>query len=136
METNELLFEWRATDHFSFADCHNIPLGISGSKENSFDYFHINSIDKEPKRDFIISARYSHAVTYIDGTDGHIIWRLGGKNNSLPTYPMARPLSSLLSTMPVGIITTLPSPFSTTILTLVIITSLPEGSTWPSIPME
>lgn len=77
-----LLFEWRASEHFRLEDCYNIPRGTAGSRADPFDYFHINSVDKDADGDYIVSARYSHAITKISGTTGQIIWHLGGKNNS------------------------------------------------------
>lgn len=81
IETNELLFEWRATDHFTFDDCYN-PVRQTGAANNAWDWFHINSVEKDKKGNYLISARYSHALTYINGKTGETIWHLGGKNNS------------------------------------------------------
>ncbi|KAI9717584.1 MAG: hypothetical protein M1828_007145 [Chrysothrix sp. TS-e1954] len=81
IETDTVLFEWHALDHFTFDDCYNVLIG-KGAEDDAFDYYHINSIDKDPKGNYIISARYSHAVSYIDGHTGDVLWHLGGKNNS------------------------------------------------------
>ena len=59
--------------------------GQAGSGYNSsdaWDYFHINSVDKNADGDYIISARDACSVHKINGTDGSIIWRLDGKNSS------------------------------------------------------
>ena len=40
LESGELLFTWRASDHFSLSDSHVVYEGIA------FDFFHINSVDK------------------------------------------------------------------------------------------
>ncbi|KAI9656142.1 MAG: hypothetical protein M1831_004713 [Alyxoria varia] len=82
IDTNELLFEWRATDYFQFEDCYHEPPPGAGTEENAFDYYHINSVDKDRSGNYIVSARYSHAVTCIDGKTGDILWHLGGKNNT------------------------------------------------------
>lgn len=63
-----------------------IPLnpGQAGSGYNSsdaWDYFHINSVDKDAQGDYLISARDACAVHKINGTTGEIIWRLGGKRS-------------------------------------------------------
>lgn len=81
IESNELLFEWRASEHFTFADCYN-PVRNTGAPNNAWDWFHINSVDKDKHGNYIISARYSHAVTAINGQTGDIMWHLGGRNNS------------------------------------------------------
>jgi hypothetical protein len=51
------------------------------SKENSYDFFHINSVDKIDTGDYIISSRYMHAVICISAKTGDVLWQLGGKRN-------------------------------------------------------
>lgn len=84
LATNALLFEWRASEHFAYADCYRSPNPdlADGGIDTAFDWFHINSIEKDTFGNYLISARYSHAVTYISGTNGTILWHLGGRNNS------------------------------------------------------
>ncbi|PYH89350.1 hypothetical protein BO71DRAFT_434883 [Aspergillus ellipticus CBS 707.79] len=81
IETGELLFQWHASDHFSFTD---VARGIenSGDKEHPWDFFHINSIDKDAKGNFLVSSRHGNCLIYIDGRSGDIIWYLGGKRNN------------------------------------------------------
>lgn len=58
--------------------------GQAGSGYNSsdaWDYFHINSVDKDADGNYLISARDACAVHKINGTDGSIIWRLNGKRS-------------------------------------------------------
>lgn len=84
IETGNLLFEWRATDHIRMSDVYSSPSHKDGhgkSKQDAFDFFHINSVDKTESGDYLISARYMHAVVCISGTTGEILWQLGGKNN-------------------------------------------------------
>ncbi|KAK4450189.1 ASST-domain-containing protein [Podospora aff. communis PSN243] len=89
--TGKLLFEWSSLDHVS-PDEAILPLnpGQAGSGYNSsdaWDYFHINSVAKDPAGNYLISARDACALLKINGTDGSIIWRLNGKRSSfsLPT---------------------------------------------------
>ena len=61
-----------------------LPLnpGQAGSGYNSsdaWDYFHINSVDKDADGNYLISARDACSVHKINGSDGSIIWRLDGK---------------------------------------------------------
>ncbi|KAJ5592023.1 uncharacterized protein N7459_002392 [Penicillium hispanicum] len=82
LETGELLFEWSSLDHVS-PDEAVLPLnpGQAGAGYNSsdaWDYFHINSVDKNAAGDYLISARDACAVHKINGTTGEVIWRLGG----------------------------------------------------------
>ncbi|TFY58012.1 hypothetical protein EVJ58_g6673 [Rhodofomes roseus] len=44
--------------------------------------FRINSIDKDTSGNYLVSSGHTQALYYIDGTDGEIIWKLGGKNSS------------------------------------------------------
>ncbi|KIW46665.1 uncharacterized protein PV06_02317 [Exophiala oligosperma] len=84
IETGKLLFEWRATDHIGMTDVFSSPNmkdGHGKSKADAFDFFHINSVDKTDSGDYVISARYMHAVVCISGKTGEVIWQLGGKNN-------------------------------------------------------
>ncbi|EXJ56704.1 hypothetical protein A1O7_07048 [Cladophialophora yegresii CBS 114405] len=83
VDTGDVLFEWHSLDH---VDAHEswVPPGtteISGSgehPESPWDYFHINSIDKNQFGDYLISARHTSALYKLSGVDGHVIWRLNG----------------------------------------------------------
>ncbi|KAL3431200.1 ASST-domain-containing protein [Aspergillus tetrazonus] len=82
IETGELLFEWSSLEHVS-PDEAILPInsGQAGSGYNSsdaWDYFHINSVDKDSEGNYLISARDACSVHKINGTTGEIIWRLGG----------------------------------------------------------
>lgn len=88
VETGELLFEWRALDHiapnFSYTciDCTDTS-GDGMTRDTPWDFFHINSIDKNADGDYLISARHVGAVYKISGVTGHIMWQLNGAN---PTF--------------------------------------------------
>ncbi|KAI2610342.1 ASST-domain-containing protein [Hypoxylon fragiforme] len=84
--TGELLFEWASLDHVS-PDEAILPInpGQAGSGYNSsdaWDYFHINSVDKDADGNYLISARDACSVHKINGTSGEIIWKLNGKDSS------------------------------------------------------
>lgn len=84
IETNELLFEWRASAHFEFSDCHN-PWNNQNEDtpgKDGWDWFHLNSVDKDDKGNYLISSRYTHSLIYIAHETGEVLWQLGGKNNS------------------------------------------------------
>ncbi|KAJ5947976.1 hypothetical protein N7466_000991 [Penicillium verhagenii] len=82
VETNELLFEWRASEHFSFSEVERDSEGTGDSEEDPWDWFHINSVDKDEHGNFLISSRYLNCLAYISGTTGSVIWKLGGKESS------------------------------------------------------
>ena len=81
LETGELLFEWNASSHYAVHDT-EAPIGDDGqSADRPFDFFHINSIDKDVNGDYLISSRYMCAVMCISHKDGRVLWQLGGKDN-------------------------------------------------------
>ncbi|KAK0265305.1 hypothetical protein LTR35_017169 [Friedmanniomyces endolithicus] len=79
--TGDLVFEWRASDHMELHDTYH-GIGPGGTLDDPFDWFHINSIDKDELGNFLVSARYMHSLTYIDGKTGDVIWTLGGRSNA------------------------------------------------------
>lgn len=80
IETGELLFQWSALDHFEPADTYMTnPFG--GYRESiPFDFYHLNSVDKDSKGNYIISSRHFHHVMCISPT-GETLWILGGREN-------------------------------------------------------
>ena len=84
IETGELLFEWRARDHYTVDDSFfriSDKSAAAPTASDAYDYFHINSIDKHPHDgSYLISSRYLHSITCIS-SDGEILWILGGKRN-------------------------------------------------------
>ncbi|KAK7186933.1 hypothetical protein DPSP01_011619 [Paraphaeosphaeria sporulosa] len=82
LETGQVLFEWRSLDHISPDDAIlSLNSGVVGSGYNSgsaWDYLHINSVSKGKDGHYLLSARHTSTVYKINGTDGSIIWRLGG----------------------------------------------------------
>jgi len=82
LETNELLFNWRASDHLPIQgylltlEDDTVPDPVKR------DYYRIASVDKDEAGNFLVLCCGAHAIFYIDGNDGHILWTLGGKNNS------------------------------------------------------
>ncbi|KIX02667.1 uncharacterized protein Z518_08609 [Rhinocladiella mackenziei CBS 650.93] len=101
IETGELLFEWRASDHYQVEESfHSIAaeerrpnsLGkkqtsIGRGPNSAWDFFHINSVDKDMHGNYIISSRYMHTVTCISPV-GETLWILGGKRNQFTDLSM------------------------------------------------
>lgn len=76
LATGNLIFQWRASEHHELTETlRDVP------NADPYDWYHMNSIDKDPKGNYIVSSRYLHTVTYISGETGEIIWVLGGKRN-------------------------------------------------------
>ncbi|PWY94717.1 MFS general substrate transporter [Aspergillus sclerotioniger CBS 115572] len=88
VETNEVLFEWKSLDHVDPSDGYTWPShtdtsGTGLDPRSPWDYFHINSVDKNEDGDYLISSRHTCAIYKISGKDGSIIWRLHGAR---PTF--------------------------------------------------
>jgi hypothetical protein len=88
VETNRVLFEWRSLDHVDPSDTYTWPAhtdtsGTGLNVHEPWDYFHINSIDKNADGDYLISSRHTCAIYKISGKDGSVIWRLHGAQ---PTF--------------------------------------------------
>jgi len=88
IETGKVIFEWRSSDHLDPSLSYTYPAstdtsGDGLSEDTPWDYFHINSIDKNVQGDYLISARHMGAIYKISGKDGHIMWEMGGRN---PTF--------------------------------------------------
>ncbi|CAI7632381.1 unnamed protein product [Penicillium viridicatum] len=87
VETNKVLFEWRSLDHVDPSSSYTWPshTDTSGTGLNvhePWDYFHINSIDKNGAGDYLISSRHTSAIYKISGKDGSVVWRLHGAQPS------------------------------------------------------
>lgn len=78
VETNELLFEWRAIDHFDPVDTYYFDPFGGYVESHPFDYYHLNSIEKDSKGNYLVSSRHYHHIAYIDGKTGDVLWTLGG----------------------------------------------------------
>ncbi|KAL3491096.1 ASST-domain-containing protein [Aspergillus germanicus] len=80
--TGELIFEWRASDKFTVDTTYEMLSGETGNKRDSaFDFFHINSVNKDEQGNYIISSRHMHAIFCISRSTGDVLWTLGGKEN-------------------------------------------------------
>ncbi|KAF5664706.1 hypothetical protein FHETE_6977 [Fusarium heterosporum] len=91
IETGEVLFEWASLEHVSPNETAlPLPLGQAGIGHNSstaWDYFHINSITKGDDGHYLLSARHASTIYKINGTDGSIIWQLGGHSSDFELGP-------------------------------------------------
>ncbi|RLL97937.1 hypothetical protein CFD26_104254 [Aspergillus turcosus] len=87
IETGDVLFEWKSLDHVPLSAT-LAPLRLDGlvgdglTNDSAWDYFHINSVDKNSEGDYLVSARHTSCIYKISGTDGSIIWQLGGNQSS------------------------------------------------------
>jgi hypothetical protein len=80
--SQKLIFEWRASDHHHLNESYAL-IGTDGyTTEHPFDWYHINSVQKDDLGNYLVSARFTSSITYVNGRTGEIIWVLGGKRNS------------------------------------------------------
>ncbi len=72
----DLIFQWRAWDHFDVRDLH-----LDNNKSSSFRFPHMNAIDIDTDGNILLSSRHISEITKIDRETGEIIWRLGGAHS-------------------------------------------------------
>lgn len=83
VETGNVLFEWHSSNHVDLVNT-QVQIGsiveFAGngfSPSTAFDYFHINSVDKSNTTgNYLVSARHTSTLYYINATDESIIWQL------------------------------------------------------------
>lgn len=80
--SGKVLFEWLSLEHVSpHESALSVNKGQAGAGFNSsdaWDYFHINSVDKDENGDYLLLARHVAALYKIDGRTGKVVWKLGG----------------------------------------------------------
>jgi hypothetical protein len=79
IKTGLLLFQWDSLDHIPLADSYQ-PLPADPG--HPWDYFHVNSIQRDRDGNLIISARNTWAAYKVNAQTGHVAWTLGGKHSS------------------------------------------------------
>jgi hypothetical protein len=83
MKTGLVRWEWHSLDHVKAAESEvEVP-----SSKTPWDYFHINSIDRQAGGNLLISARSTWAGYQLQAGTGQILWRLGGNHSSFKMGP-------------------------------------------------
>ncbi|KAH9825944.1 Arylsulfotransferase (ASST) [Teratosphaeria destructans] len=90
IDTGRVVFEWRSLDHVDPGLAWTLPKttdtsGDGLTEQSPWDYFHLNSIDKNEEGDYLISARHVSAIYKLSGKDGSIIWQMGGNAPTIKT---------------------------------------------------
>ncbi len=86
MKTGLVRWEWHSLDHVGASESEvEAP-----TQATPWDYFHLNSIDREADGNLLISARSTWAGYQLDGTSGNVLWRLGGNKSSFQMGPGTR----------------------------------------------
>ncbi|GME56920.1 Arylsulfotransferase [Neofusicoccum parvum] len=83
-----VLFEWSSLDHEETSPraARLLPgatpiVGNGLDPGTPFDYFHLNSVDKNDDGDYLVSSRHLSSVYKISGEDGRILWVLHGQDD-------------------------------------------------------
>lgn len=71
------LFEWDCLDQIPLNES-TFPWPEQPDEGLGWDYMHMNSIDKFPDGDYLVSMRYSNSLFRISAADNSIVWRMGG----------------------------------------------------------
>jgi hypothetical protein len=82
MRTGLVRWEWHSLDHVAVSESQT-----SAPKSAPWDWFHLNSIDREPDGNLFISARNTWTGYQLEGGSGKILWRLGGNQSSFKMGP-------------------------------------------------
>ena len=83
--TGRVLMQWRSDEHVPLAASHDVP---PDSAANSWDYFHINSIEVDPDDgNLIISGRNCWAFYKVHRHTGEVLWRCGGRDSDFRMGP-------------------------------------------------
>jgi hypothetical protein len=73
----ELVWQWRAIDHFDFLDTDTSRL----NNPNVVDWTHSNAIEVDNDGNYLLSSRHFSEITKIDRQADTVIWRMGGVRN-------------------------------------------------------
>lgn len=94
---SEVLFQWCYNDHLHM-ESHVLPsgpdqtgfstgMGGDGSWYGAWDFYHLNSVDKNGEGDYLVSGRHADQIMKIagpaspNGVPGTVLWKLGGVSN-------------------------------------------------------
>jgi Arylsulfotransferase (ASST) len=88
LRTGLVEYQWSSLDHVEIGESYE--QAAHSSLASPFDYFHINSIDRQRDGELLISARNTWALYELDPRTGQITWRLGGRHSSFKETPGTR----------------------------------------------
>ncbi|KAJ3782469.1 ASST-domain-containing protein [Lentinula aff. detonsa] len=87
--TGRPLFTWQPLNHVDPSECYAaIGEAGSGTVDDPWDYFHINSIQKLDDGNYFISSRHCHTL-YLVNPAGDILWKMGGMKSDFTFGPGA-----------------------------------------------
>lgn len=78
LRTGQVIWEWHSLGNIAINETFMpIPKKIT----RPFDYFHLNSIDRDKDGNMIFSARHTRALYKVNRETGKVMWRMGGKKS-------------------------------------------------------
>jgi Arylsulfotransferase (ASST) len=96
VSTGLVMWEWQSLGHVEPAESYSAP---PAGAESPYDYFHIDSLQLDQHGNLLVSARNTWTVYYLNGHNGDVLWRLGGKRSSFklgPAVPFAHQTDATL----------------------------------------
>jgi hypothetical protein len=85
LRTGLVMYEWHSLDHVPLESSYSSP--ATTSREDPFDYFHINSLNVEQDGDLLVDSRNTWAAYDVEPRTGQVRWELGGKHSSFNMGP-------------------------------------------------
>jgi len=82
-KTGLVRWEWHSLDHVGVSESH-APVPTTATP---WDWFHLNSIDREPNGNVLVSGRSTWSAYQLEAGSGDVLWRLGGTKSSFAMAP-------------------------------------------------
>jgi hypothetical protein len=78
LRTGQVIWEWHSLGNIRVPETYMpIPKKIT----RPFDYFHLNSIERDKDGNMLLSARHTRALYKVNRLTGKVMWRMGGKES-------------------------------------------------------
>lgn len=78
LRTGQVIWEWHSLGNIRVPETYMpIPRKIT----RPFDYFHLNSIERDKDGNMLISARHTSTLYKVNRLTGKVMWRMGGKKS-------------------------------------------------------
>jgi len=87
LKTGLVRYEWHSLDHVPLR--YTYLTAAPSSLAQPFDYFHINSVDRQRDGDLLVDSRDTWAAYDVDARTGQVRWQLGGQRSSFKLEPGA-----------------------------------------------
>lgn len=82
LNAGKLMHDWDSFDKIALHETIHFTSASPAEPPPGWDYVHANSVDRNSDGDYIMSMRFTNTIYMISGADGHIMWRLGGRESN------------------------------------------------------